>query len=174
MAIGTVQHYEPTTVFDKRNKDQPREHDIIKVSVTPVVTLTAYNVLDQVGGLMEFALAGDTGYGSGIIRGITVVDQAIQNELYSLWLFDESVTVASDADTAAFSDTDLRQLIAVQSIVAADYHSATANSAAHIAVNIPFKLIEGGTSIFGALVAIATPDMVAVDDITVILHIEQF
>jgi len=57
---------------------------LYEISVTPTVTAGAYSAKDVVGGLLTFANAASVYRGSGILRKVTVQNNAMVADL--LWL----------------------------------------------------------------------------------------
>jgi len=146
---------------------------IVSIAVTPTVTVGAYSAKDVVGGLLTFANAASVYKGYGIIRKVTIKNNAMVADL--LWLNLFSQAPATIADNAAYDPTDAEMLTCVGSIpiVAADYILGTDNAIATKLVEFPFTLVAGGTSLFGYLSTVATPTYAAVTDVTVTLTIER-
>ena len=148
------------------------------VSETPTITAGAYSALDAVGGKLEFVNARTPFDNSGHIVQAHISDKGKQNALLYLVLFSQDFTATADNAAFAVSDADLLNVVGVLEFAVASYSSFNANSFCAIgflgaAVEIPFALVEGGTSLFGQLfVKTSTPTYAAVDDITVKLIIE--
>jgi hypothetical protein len=145
------------------------------VSVTPVITAAGiYAAGDALGGLLTFADAADSDYGSGVIEAFVVIDKDQEMDGLELHLFNQTFTAT--ADNAAFdpSDADMANWIGFIEVVAGDYADFADNSAAILRnQNLPFNLVADGTSLFGQLVTRATPTYTATSDITVKLIIQQ-
>ena len=146
---------------------------LYEISVTPTVTAGAYSAKDVVGGLLTFANAASKYRGSGIIRKVTVKNDAMVADVLWLNLFNQAP--ATIADNGAYDPTDAEMLTCIGSIpiVAADYILGTDNAIATKLVEFPFVLVAGGTSLFAYLSTVATPTYVAVTDVTVKLTIER-
>ena len=148
------------------------------IHVTPVVTVGAYSALDAVGGKLEFEDACTPYSNSGSIKQAHVSDKNKQNALLYLVLFDQDFTATADNAPFAVSDADLLNVVGVITFGVANYSSFNANSFASmglvgIDVNVPFVLVEGGTSLFGQLyVVTSTPTYASVSDLSVGLIIE--
>ena len=148
------------------------------VHVTPVVTVGAYSALDAVGGKLEFEDVCTPYSNSGIIKQAHVSDKAKQLSLLYLVLFDQDFTATADNAPFAVSDADLLNVVAVITFGVANYASFDANAFATmglvgIDVNMPFVLVEGGTSLFGQLyVVTSTPTYASTSDLSVGLIIE--
>ena len=132
---------------------------------TPTITAGAYSSGDAVGGLLEFEDACSIYKNSTLLSLVIIVDDAKQAADLRLYLFNQEFTPT--ADNAAFdpSDADLQNCIAV--ILVDDYFDANDNTVGVEAVEIPITLEEGETSLWGQLVAAATPTYAATDDLTV-------
>lgn len=132
-----------------------------------VVTLTAYTANDCVGGLAKVV----TGSGGGmLLRGVSIRDNAVQNEPYIIHIFrSEPPTTVADADAMDLVSADGDLEIGTVTIAATDY--ATANggdfSKAYVAIeNIEVRETSDGT-FYVYLECTATPDYVAVDDLKI-------
>ena len=146
---------------------------LIKSRVVPVITLDAYTAADNVGSLMTFAVSSATGGPTGAtIKGLVVQDAAIQDEEYFLHLFNASPAAAArtDADACVQVAADLVLKLATFHIEAADYLTSAGDSIASYEKDTP--IVFDGKNIYGVLECVATPDYVAVDDLTVTLYLE--
>lgn len=141
-----------------------------RLSVTPTVSAGAiYASGDAVGGIMTFSNAARSSGGSGVIRGVTVVDKDQELAALELVLFDQTIA-GTVTDNAAFdpTDADLANLIGWLKVTATTgYLSFADNSAAFVQCEIPY--VCNATSLFGALVTRGTPTYTATSDISVIL-----
>ena len=145
------------------------------IKETPTITAGAYSSLDAVGGLLEFEDARTSYNNAGTIIQAILIDDAKQLAILYLVLFDRTFTATADNAAFAVSDADLQNVIGVIEFATADYVSINANCYAQKLAfkDLPFVLIEGGTSLFGQLfVKTSTPTYVATDDIAVKLIIE--
>ena len=151
-----------------------------KLTVTPTIDTAIYAAGDALGGLLEFEDARTAFARSGYICGALLKDNSKLNQLIYLALFDRTFTPS--ADQAAFdpSDADLANLVSIIRFEAADYASFADNSAAMVGydsleVNLPFVLVEGGTSLFGQLYLGAgmTPTYTAATDIIIELFVKD-
>lgn len=70
------------------------------------IATTAYTVDDQLGAIMTFPNAVRTSGGFGTITGVTLVDKSRGVGAVDLYLFDRSVTLASDNAANGVSDAD--------------------------------------------------------------------
>lgn len=141
------------------------------VTSIPALTLAAYVANDCVGALLTFAVASNTN--NVLLRRLTVIDAAVQDEEYLLHLFSASPAAAArtDADAYAPVAADLALKICTLHIEAADYLDSVGDSIAMYELDLAIALTNG-TSFFGVLECIATPDYVAVDDLTVKFLVE--
>jgi hypothetical protein len=146
---------------------------LYEITVTPTVTAGAYSAKDVVGGLLTFANAASVYRGSGILRKITITNDAFVANLLNLSLFNAAPAVIADNAPFDPSDAEMKTCIGVIPIVAADYLIGTDNAIATKLVEFPYVLAAGGTSLFGYLWCVATPTFVATTDTTVKLTIER-
>lgn len=139
--------------------------------ITPTVTAGAYSANDVVGGTLTF-----NGVSKGILRAVTVVDQAKQTGAYQLVLFDTVPTTIADNATFDIADADLLNVIGAVHITdnaGADKFDFTDNKIyMRQGLNIPLKSDEAAQAIYGFLIALGTPTFAAVTDVQVQLHIE--
>lgn len=139
-------------------------------TVTSQLALTvgtdAYTAGDVVGGLLEFDVV-ESG-GGGVVGQIEIADDHDQKEPYKLYLFNAAPTTI--ADDAAFAPTiaDLKKLIGIVEIAAADYSTINSNAWAQVRdINIWYSAQTG--TLYGYLVADETPDYNAATDLTITL-----
>ena len=146
---------------------------------TPTITAGAYSSLDAVGGKLEFEDVCSAYSRTAAIVQAHIKDNAKQNALLYLVLFDRDFTATADNAAFTVSDADLLNLVCVLEFAAADYVEFASNSVAMVdPVNYqllhPFELTEGGTSLFGQLmVHTSTPTYVATNDLRVELLIKS-
>ena len=145
----------------------------IAISQTPTVTAGAYSANDAVGGLLTFAGAGRVAAGSGVIKNVLIIDDAGQDAVLELWLFNATFTAMADNAAWAPSQADLRKLIAVISTNDGDWFAAGTPSVARVEVSQNYNLAAAGTSLFGQLVTRGTPTFAATDDVSVIIQLLQ-
>lgn len=139
------------------------------IDVPLTVTLAAYTALDVVGGLITINV--HSAGGGGVLRQLSIIDDADQKEPFSLYLFDQlPSTIANDA---AFAPTvaDLKKLIAKVAIAALDYETLNSNAyALKTGLDIEFSAPDG--NLYAYLVAGDTPDYAAAGDLTLRLTCE--
>ena len=154
---------------------------IRRIQVAPTVGTDAYTANDVVGGLMTFSIS-DQGF-DGLVRSILVTDAHSQAEAYVLYLF--GAQPSTIADDAAFAPTiaDLKKIIGVVTLAAADYTTVNSldwallgghedNVAANVTMEIPAHSDNG--DIYMYAVATDTPDYNAATDLTFTLSVEVF
>ena len=150
----------------------------VTVSDTPVITAGAYASLDAVGSKMEFEDVRTPYSNHGHIKRAYLSDKGKQNALLYLILFSEDFTETADNAAFAVSDADLLNVVAVIEFSVANYASFNANSFcttgfAGVAMDLPFSLAEGGTSLFGQLfVKTSTPTYTSTSDLEITLHVK--
>jgi hypothetical protein len=146
---------------------------------TPVITAGAYSALDAVGSKMEFEDVCTPFSNTGAIVQAHIKDNAKQNALLYLVLFDRDFTATADNAAFTVSDADLLNCVCVLEFAAAKYISFADNSMAMVepanyTLERPFELQEGGTSLFGQLMVVtSTPTYVATNDLRVELLIKN-
>jgi hypothetical protein len=146
---------------------------------TPTITAGAYSSLDAVGSKLEFEDVCTPFNNTGAVVQAHIKDNAKQNALLYLVLFDRDFTATADNDAFTVSDADLLNMVMVLEFAVADYIDFASNSIAlvdpaHYALEHPFELKEGGTSLFGQLmVKTSTPTYVATNDLRVELLIKN-
>jgi len=145
----------------------------IAVSQTPTVTSGSYSANDAVGGLLTFANAGRVAEGSGVLKNVLIIDDAGQDAVLELWLFNATFTAMADNAAWAPSQADLRKLIAVISTNDGDWFAAGTPSVARVEVSQNYNLAAAGTSLFGQLVTRGTPTFAATDDVSIIIQLLQ-
>lgn len=143
---------------------------IIRLKVTPVISTSAYEANDAVGGRMEFTNAVLAKARGGTVMAAIVVDKAGQKAPLNLFLADRTFTATADADTIAISAADNDNTIGMIPFVLGNYlKSGTPFVATRSGLGLSFKL--NGTSIFGQLSTPGTPTFVATSDLVVILAV---
>ena len=139
--------------------------------VSPTVTAGAYSANDVVGGTLTFS-----GVSKGILRAVTVVDQAKQAGALQLVLFDAVPTDIADNGTFDIADADLLNVIGAVHLTdtaGGDKFDFTDNKIyMRQGLNIPLRSDEAGQAIYGFLIALGTPTFAATTDVQVQLHIE--
>ena len=149
----------------------PRGSTVL-IPATPTISAASiYAAKDAIGGIMTFANAARVSAGGGVIESVTLVDKDQELSPIDLVLF--SATVAGTAtDNSPFdpTDADLANFIGTVPFLAGDYADFTDNSAATRS-GIGLAYTCAATSLFGVLVARATPTYTATSDITVILGV---
>lgn len=131
---------------------------------------TAYVANDQLGTILTFANAVRVSGGTGIIQSATLLDQAAVIGAVDLYLFDRSVTLASDNAAAAFSDADMLFCLGILNFSAPT--GGTGNSIATAVSGI--GIVPNATSLFGALVTRSGHTFFgAATNLAVSLHILQ-
>ena len=148
----------------------------VKSSVVPALTLAAYVAKDNVGGLLTFPIGAATlasgVTASAVIKRVTLIDAAIQDEGFYLHLFTASPAAAArtDADECVQVAADLVKKIVTFTIAAADYQTFAGDSI--VSYETDTAIVFDGKDIYGVLEAIITPDYVAADDLTVNMIVE--
>lgn len=144
-----------------------------KISVVPVLTLAAYVAKDNVGGLLTFPINPQATNHSLNIKRMTITDAAFQSEPMALHLFTASPAAAAitDADECVQVAADLLLKIVTLPIANADFQTFASDSIA--SYELDTAVYYDGLNLYGVLEATATPDYVAVDDLTIHLIVED-
>ena len=144
----------------------------ISISQTPTVSAAAiYAANDAVGGLLTFANAALVTGGGGVIKDVLILDDAGQDAVLELWLFNATFTAMADNAAWAPSEADLRKLVGVVSTVDGSWFAAGTPSIARVEGSQRYDCT--GTSLFGQLVTRGTPTYAATDDVTCIIGLLQ-
>lgn len=143
------------------------------ITVTPTVsTSPAYTSGDEVGGLLTFTSILPDAVIGGQIVSATIVDKAGQNAALDLFIYDRSITVASDNAATSVSDADSLFCLGVISFSAGNYASPGSNSVAvRSGVGIAVKANASG-HLYGHLVTRGTPTYASTSDIQVTLAVK--
>ena len=146
----------------------------IKTSAVPVLTLAAYTAADNVGALLTFAVSSASPIinAGATIKRLSVIDAAIQDEEYFLHLFTAEPSAGVITDAAAYVPVAADLLLKICSIhiPAADYDTGASDSIATFELDT--AIVFDGKNLYGVLECVATPDYVAVDDLTINLILE--
>ena len=137
----------------------------VTITQTPTVTAGAYSAGDNVGGLLTFASAAQVTGGGGVIKDVLIVDDAGQDVVLELWLFDTTFTAGADNAAWAPTEAELHTLITVISTSDGTWIAGGTPSVCPIEVARRYDCT--GTSLFGRLVTRGTPTFAATDDVTV-------
>jgi len=137
------------------------------VSQTPEITAGAYSAGDAVGGLLTFANAARRSGGGGVIKTVTIIDDAGQDAELELWLFDRTFTAIADNSAWAPAEADLERLIGVISTEESSQGWLAAGTPSAVTIDVSARYDVTGTSMFGQLVTRGTPTYVATDDLTI-------
>jgi hypothetical protein len=140
-------------------------------SVTPVLSLAAYEALDVVGALLTFpGLAPSTS--ECTIKRLGLLDKASQSEAYTIYLFNASPAAAARTDAAIFAPVaaDFAKLVGVLHVATTDYLVGT--GCTYASVELDYEIDLESTTLYAVLVAVATPDYAAADDLVLTLLVE--
>lgn len=147
---------------------------IVAITVTPTITAGAYDAADAVGGLLTFANAASIYRGAGRIIRVGITDKGNQKANLKLWLWKATFTAAADGAAFDPTDADLLNCLGYIEIPAANYMTATDNSAGSVKdCAFDFVLATAGTSLFGQLQCVATPTYTSTSDLQITLTIER-
>lgn len=132
--------------------------------VRPTISTDAYSADDVIGGLLEFVVA--SAGGGGVLQQVLLVDAAEEAAALGLYLFSGMPSEFEDGDPFEPTADDLAMLVGVVALKADDYE--TVNNLAYQQVgNIGLVYTVHGRYLYGYLVAGATPDYDAADDLAI-------
>jgi hypothetical protein len=145
------------------------------IKLTPTLTVAgAYAIGDVIGTPNKASNAVDSVGGQMIIRSVSLVDAAKQNQPIDLIFFDDLPTL-SNPDNGAFALTDAEMLskcIGKISVLAADYADAAASSiASKIDLSLVLQAVHGKRDIYCVAVSRGTPTFTA-GDLKILLGLE--
>jgi hypothetical protein len=140
-----------------------------KTDGTPfVVALAAYTANDSVGGqgLVKYA----TGGGCTLL-GISIRDDAVQNEPFIIHMFRSIASTIADADAMALTTADGDLEIGQVNVAAGDYVDANGGTHSKAYVPVPNEMAqvdeESEGEFYVYLECTATPDYAAVTDLKI-------
>lgn len=153
---------------------------MVELSDSSAVQAAAYAANDLVGGKRTITSAVRTSGGTGIIRGVTIVDQAANsaaNSVYDLYLFnsDPSGTTFTENSPLDIADADMSKVIGViriDGVAGSTLFTNVDNNILYKPVEIPI-VQSGTTSLFAALIARGGPTFAATTDVVVKLMVQQ-
>lgn len=133
---------------------------------------TTYASGDQLGTILTFANAVRQNGATGVIQSATLLDQSQVIGAVDLFLFDRSVTLASDNAAASFSDADMLNCLGIISFPAPTSVAAV-NSLSTVVSGL--GIMPNATSLYGALVTRSANAVFAggATSLAVSLHILQ-
>lgn len=130
--------------------------ETIAISSGLTTATTAYSLGDQMGGLLQWDLATELRGCSGIILGLTAIDESAVLGAFDLFLFNAAVTPAADNAAATFSAADIRKAIGLFNFQAANLSTVGGGTVGYVlpvSGGGPFRLDDLGTSLYGCMVA---------------------
>lgn len=143
---------------------------IIDVPVTN--SLTAYTAKDVVGGLLTVTI--DSNLGGGILNQVTIINEEVIAEAFTLYFSDAAPSSIADAAIYAPTIADLQKNFAIVNIASGDWvdvQGVGINVVNKTDLNHVFEA-DGGNKIYMYFVATETPDWVtATDAVLIRLHI---
>lgn len=114
------------------------------------IATTAYLADDQLGAIFQFSSAARVSGGSGIVRGAVLIDKSGVVGGVDVYLWNQTVTLASDNAANGVSDA---QALFCQGIISLPASAVTANNKilSTSGVGVPFKC-SGSANLFASLV----------------------
>ena len=144
------------------------------VEATPTIDTNAYGTGDLLGTKMELVGSGFEGRGRGIIESVEIIDLAKNTVDVDVVIFDANPSGTTFTNNAAFdiADADLPNVVCVIPVTS---HFDFNDNGISIAKNVgcPFRLAQGSTSLYAALVIRATATYATAADISLRVGIRQ-
>lgn len=135
---------------------------------------TAYSANDQLGAIIEVTSAVATSGGFAVISGAVLLDKAAVVGAVSCYMFDRSVTVASDNAAATFSDSDMEHCLGIIEFPPPTYPSASPPNGLAQVEPLAAPIKSNATSLWCALVTrTAHTFFVAATDLRLTFLVEQ-
>ena len=144
------------------------------VAVAP--DTTQYATGDLIGEKLTISDPLNYSGGKGRLLSIVLADQAKQNAELDIILFDSNPgdTTFTDNDPLVMHDTDIKRIIGVIPVVAADYGDFTLSSVFCLYnINLGIALRGATKDLYACLVSRGTPTYVATTDLQLILTLTQ-
>ena len=144
-----------------------------KLRASPTGSTSAYGAGDAIGSVLSFADASRSTYGEGILHSVIITDIGKQTTGMSLILSDFAIPSSDVVDNAAPAvvDSDANAILAIVTVASSDYITLGNNTVAHVSVDIPYYT-DASHTLYGFLVATATPTLDTAADLTVTLIVE--
>lgn len=146
------------------------------VQVTPTVQAAAYAAGDLIGGKMTFLNALSQDCYTAELRGVLVIDKAVQDKDYNLVIFGDDPTGTTFTENAAFdiADTDLSKILTVVNVATL---TAFADNGLSQVTEIARPLMSLASTrsrnLYGALVSVADPTFASTSDLIIRLYLIQ-
>jgi hypothetical protein len=137
---------------------------LVTLTVTPVISTSAYTSGDALGG--KFTLSGAANGGKSTLKSIVLRDKSNQKIACDLLLFKADFTETADNAAIAVSAADLLNLVGHVSLVAGDFISVSGSAravATKTAINLPVSSADN--NIYAQFVTRGTPTYAAVSDL---------
>ena len=119
---------------------------------TPVISVTAYTIGDNIGGLISLTEAVKHPGHGGSIRSVSLIDKLEIDAAIDVLVFDKnpSNSTFTDNDAAVVADADVVNLVAVFPL--STYVTLAGNSVASADTrDVPF-IVFGGQTLFAAMI----------------------
>jgi hypothetical protein len=137
------------------------------VEVSPTVDTAVYAANDNIGGKLTLSNVVPVGGQAAILDQVVLRDASNQKPVLEILIFDANPTAATLTDNAAIvPSTDISKIVARLSVVAGDWATVGSMGFATLKnLGVYVKPAAGGTTLYAALMAVATPDFVAATDL---------
>lgn len=141
---------------------------LLQVTVNPTITAGIYSAADVVGGLLTF----DVGSPSGVLllKSVRIVDDDNEKAACKLWLYNAIPTAFADNEAHAPVVADLKKLVAIVTIAAADFTTINGNAVA-LEEDLTSMCTTVNGRLYGYLVCDATPTYTATTDLSITLTV---
>jgi len=145
---------------------------VVRLSVTPTISTSAYSAAQSIGGLLTFSNAARASGGSCSVQSVQISDKVLSNNAsIDLVFFDRTLT-ATDQSNFDPTDTDITHFTGQVSIVPADWVGFNDNSAVS-KTSLNMEMVLNGTDLFGVMIARDANTWTTTSDLTVIVTVVQ-
>lgn len=122
-------------------------------SLTMSLDTNAYANGDVIAATQELPNAVKVIDGWGTIESLTVIDNDDQGQVFDVWVMDANVAMGTENSAPNISDADAVSILGRIPVAAADYIDLGGSKVASIRnIGLPIKPVDGGTSIYVAIV----------------------
>lgn len=150
-------------------------YPMTKIVVAPAPDTNIYASGDLIGAKLTLIPAVSGGL-AGVIRAVSLVDQAKQNAAIDILFFDDDPSGTTFTNNAAIdiADADMTKLVGFAQIPATSGYAAFNDNNLGQAQNlfIPFVL-DDGKALYAALVSRGTPTFAATTDLSLNVLVEK-
>ena len=140
--------------------------------VTPALSLSAYSSGDAIAGLTTLSQAVRSADQSGLVEQLIIEDADAQSAAMDVLLFESAVAAGTDNAAYALSKPDMKKLVGLIRVQAADYVIVGARSIARVSPAIHIQM-NASQHLFAQIVSRGTPTYTASDSLQLRLVMNQ-